>query len=408
MLLFGGAELYAAPSEEVIETPPPAHAATATEAGTATKALAVPTGFVHGQGFRIGSEDGNYRLRIGVQAIFKLEPTWISGEGRQASVPIGIMRPRIDGFIYRPWIRYWISAEFNQLPPFLLDAFVELQPYEMFGLRLGQQLTPFSRHEWLGIQEIAFPEWAVVANYYWLGRDKGVMGFGNSDFVQYYAGLFQGSPVRQARTIPGDFHLTGRVTFTPMGRMDNELPFILNETGEVPFRVSFTIEGYYGLLSTDAVTLNPTSGLIVTEGIISRTRKTIFGGDFMVQDGRFTMFAEAFGGRFHPDGIQAYDTWGVWAQADYVLVGRWLDFGVRGNYLEPDTSVAHDRFMTGELMLAWYVDAPYLSFRLRYAVGHQENPGGFANGALVSPEGATTAFPVGTSHLVTLQATFYL
>jgi hypothetical protein len=202
--------------------------------------------------------------------------------------------------------------------------------------------------------------------------------------------------------------MTARLTFTPMGPIDSEIPFVLSETGDVPFRISFTIQAYWALLSTNNLSVDPITGLIVATEVVERVRKTVGGADFMLQWDRFLFFAEAFGGRFVPDSASPIHNFGVWAEAEYVFWGRFLSFGLRGNFLKQNFDIAHDLFYSGEAMLAWYVDAPYLSLRIRYAVGHQENPGGFALGAT---EGAnmegSVAFPVGFTHLFTVQATLF-
>ena len=84
-------------------------------------------------------------------------------------------------------------------PPYLLDSYIEAQPIDEFAVRFGQQFTPFSRHEYLGPQEILFPDWNIVANYFWTGRDKGLTVFGDvaDQKLQYWVGLYGGSPLRQ-------------------------------------------------------------------------------------------------------------------------------------------------------------------------------------------------------------------
>ncbi len=156
-----------------------------------------------------------------------------------------MLRPILSGNFFKEWIHFWTSFEFASNPPYLLDSYVEIQPIKEFGLRIGQQFTPFDRHEYFGPQEILFPEWAPVSEYFWTGRDKGVTAMGTiAGQLEYWAGLYSGTPLRQFNALPGNYVAEGRVTWSPIGPVGaTEFAYILSDK-PLPFRVSMTLQGY--------------------------------------------------------------------------------------------------------------------------------------------------------------------
>ncbi|MBU8894849.1 OprO/OprP family phosphate-selective porin [Corallococcus sp. M34] len=357
------------------------------------------TGFTKEKGFRIVSDDGNYSLGIGLQSAYKLEPVWVDGKG-QSRTAFPFLRPRLFGTIYRPWISFWTSLELaSPLAPYLLDSFIDLQPFKPAGLRVGQYYTPLSRHESWGPQQILFPEFAPVANYFWTGRDKGITFLGTTDTLEYYAGIYSGSPLRSIRSMPGRWVSNLRLTVSPMGPMGyGELPYIMSGKEGAPFRVSFTVQGAGGKIEQIDENFNIESGVfqLVPKG----PRKFVTGGvDLMVQAQRFTFFGEAYLRRTEPegDGAPRFTSVGAWVQADYVVYKKVVDVGVRLSFLNPSTELAHDLLYIEEVQLAWFVDAPTLAFKLRYQLAHQQSP----DPALVGD--VQLAKDVGTTNVITLQ-----
>ena len=212
-----------------------------------------------GTGFVIQSPDLNYRLRMGLVAAYKIEPVY---QGGDFPGPQHVLRaaPLLGGNFFREWIHFWTSFEFASNPPYLLDSYVELAPSKLFMLRIGQQWTPFDRHEYFGPQEILFPEWAPVSEYFWSGRDKGVTALGTlGGQLDYYLGVYSGTPLRQFNALPGNYMLQARVTWNPLGPTGTtEFPYIVSE-GPAPFRVSATLQGYYGKIQSAVENFNPST-----------------------------------------------------------------------------------------------------------------------------------------------------
>jgi hypothetical protein len=375
----------------VPEGAPPA-AAVAAPAEQQPPAENPPAGYIKGKGFIIQSPDAKYRLRIGLQAAYKFEPVYQNGEFVDRDT-FFVLRPNISGNFLEEWIHFWTSFEFAANPPYLLDSYVEATPIKEIGLRVGQFWTPFDRHEYLGPQEILFPEWAPVSEYFWTGRDKGAMLFGTlAEQLEYWAGVFSGTPLRQFNALPGNYVLEARVTWSPLGLIDsNEFPYITDEHGS-RFKVSASLQGYYGKVQQAEANFNPSTFRFETMATGERHKEGAGGADFWLQGRWFAFFAEAFVRKTTPEAAAAYTSVGAWGQLGVPIIDKTMDVATRFNWLNPSTTLANDQFYSIEGQVAWYVShSQNLVIKLRYALGHQDSPGMAALGdvPLVLPAGRT-------------------
>jgi hypothetical protein len=171
-------------AQAVTVTPPPEPTAGTTSAPESAAPETTPpsnvksiSGYDPDAGFVVRSADDQYRLRVGLQAAYKVEPLWVNGKN-QNRASFAFLRPILAGNIYRSWIRFWTSMDLASNPPYVLDSYAEVQPVDAFGVRAGQFWSPISRHEQFGPQQLLLPDFNLVADYFWPGRDKGVMLFG--------------------------------------------------------------------------------------------------------------------------------------------------------------------------------------------------------------------------------------
>jgi hypothetical protein len=412
----GGAQ--EAPREEpndqaqpVTVTPPPTEAERADAARKLLGASPEPlpashppiAAWVNGEGFRIQSPDGNWRLRVGLQMAPIYQPLFQKSGNNWANFGFDYARPRIDGFLLRPWLQYWCSLEFRTFPPFLLDCFIDAKPWSFFGIRAGQFSTPLSRHEYRRPQEVLFPDWATTADYFWTGRDRGVLLYGETKYIDYYVSFTAGTTLTQTISTPGNFQLIGRVSANPLGPVGpTEMPYVATDD-PVPFRFSFTAQGAWGRVNPNGVGFNPDAFF---QRMQQGERDQALGAvDLLVQGGRLELFGEFYGRRIEPRDVPTspFVQYGAWAQAHVTFYRRILDFGVRFNWINPSTHLANDRFVDGEAQLAWFIFRTTLALRLRYAVANQQNPG---PSPAADPNLLTTVgLPIspGTEHLLTVQ-----
>ena len=90
------------------------------------------------EGFVISSPEGQNSLRVGLDAIYKLEPRSLNGDWQDRDA-IYAARPFLSGTVFRDWIRFLTEAELAQNPPYLLYSYLEVRPRAEFGFRIGQQ-----------------------------------------------------------------------------------------------------------------------------------------------------------------------------------------------------------------------------------------------------------------------------
>jgi len=354
-------------------------------------------GFSPDKTFVLESADRSYRLRIGLQAAYRIEPRYLNGKSQDRDA-IFSARPSLAGNVVRPWISFLVTTELADNPPYLLYSYIDFRPVKAFGLRAGQQDTPFSRHENFGLYRVIFPETTPVAGYFWTGRDKGVTAYGSvaNDRLDYYAGFYGGSPLRQFTTIAGNYVAEGRLTFNPMGKVgDAEFAYVLGDS-PAPTRISFTVQGYLGNVQSASENFDPNSFLYTPTATGMTTRQRAGGADFFLQSSHVMFTTEGYIRRTYPDGSPSYLSLGLWGQVSVLLLRR-LDAAVQVDWANPSTTLSNDRLLGAEGQIAYYVSAPTLILKLRYAYVDQQTPGTTALGAVTLPVTA------GRTQLITLQ-----
>jgi hypothetical protein len=353
-----------------------------------------------GDGFELRDRDGDYRLRIGFVGSYKLEPILV-GDTWQDRHAFSSLEPSLSGNVYRPWLEFKTSVELSGNPPYLNDAYVNLTRWKELRFQAGQFKTPFSRSGLYGHEHQLFPDRAIVASYFWTGRDKGATAYGTLvDDVQYWIGVFGGSPLRQPTTISGNYLVEARLTYDRDGSIGKtEYPYIVGAGhAPAPFGVSASLEGYYGRIESAIENFDPTSFAFTVMASGMTTRMAAVGGDVFVQGARYAVFAEVFWRRTEPQGAP-YRSWGVWGEASYLIVPSTLGVGVRVNYLDPSIDLRDDTFASVEAQLAWYIDGPRVIGKLRYGLGHQDSPGATALGDVALPVGFVGTINVFTAQL---------
>jgi hypothetical protein len=340
----------------------PAHAQTAPLLPPGEKryeAEPASVGYAAGEGFRLRSTDGSYMLRVSLQAGIKLEPAWNEGD-RVMDGTFPFLRPMIRGNVVRDWVNYRLSFEAADGEPFVLDAFIDLTPWEEFNVMLGQQGTLVSRHSNLAPQSIFFPEFASVSNYFWSGRERGATVYGSvfEERLDYFAGVYGGSPIDEPANLSDNFVVEGRLTANPLGPVNStEFPF--DEDGHpLPFRPSFTAQGYAGRLQTNDHSYNLSNGVLEPNSAVDTDEIHAVSGDVWVQGGPVVVFGEGYYRHVDPITGASYSSVGAWGQ---VAVGVYRDLvgaGVRGGYIDPDTDLDDDHAFELEVQVAYFIAPP--------------------------------------------------
>ena len=370
----------------------------AAEVSTTISEAPKSSGYDPGEGFVVRSPDDGYLLRIGLQGVYRFEPKYLNGVSQNRD-SIFSARPSLGGSVVRPWITFLTTAELADNPPYLLYAWIDVRPIKAFGVRAGQQDTPFSRHESFGLYQVLLPETGPVPDYFWTGRDKGITAYGSvgADRLDYFAGYYGGSPLRQFTTIAGNYVVEGRITVNPMGKLGpTEWAYVLGDT-PAPTRISFTVQGYIGNIQDAAENFDANTFNYTATGTGMTNGERAGGADFYLQSPRVMFLTEGYVRRTYPSGAASYLSVGAWGQVGVLLLPKHLDAAVRISWTNPSTTLSDDRFFSAEGQLAYYIAAPTLILKLRYGYGNQESPGTTALGSVTLPATA------GRTQLITLQ-----
>jgi hypothetical protein len=360
------------------------------------------SGWIPGQGFVLRSADGeDYRLRLRLQSAIRAQVA-IDGKA-QLTDPFMTLRPIAEGNIYKPWIRFWTSLELAANPVFLLDAYVEVQPEEAIGVRLGQQWTPFSRHQALsGPMGLLFPEWDPVAAYFWTGRDKGATLFGTflDKTLDYALGGFMGVPLRQFETIRGNYQFIARIGLCPNGPVGSEYAYAEDPDKPADFGYAIGLNGATSKINAAIENFNPsTFSFEVTPSANTKTEQ-LGGADFFLQSRRIVFLTEGYIRRTDPHAGQPKDTSvGAWGQLGVLLWERKLDVAARLSWIDVNIERSHDQAFGIEGATSWYFHAPNVVFKLRYGYGSQQTP----PDSRTTSGGAQLILEPGPIHIMTAQ-----
>jgi hypothetical protein len=338
-------------------------------------------------------------LRISLQAAFKVEPSWTDGE-HVMNGTFAFLRPILRGNLFRPWLAYRVSLEMAGEDPFVFDAHFDVEPWEEFGFRFGQQGTAMSRHESFGPQQLFFPEFAAASNYFWSARERGLTVYGTvlDERLDYYGGVYGGSPIDEPVNLKDNYVLEGRVTVNPLGPVNaNEYPFT-PDGHPLPLRVSFTLQGFFGRLQTSNESYNPSYSVLTPNAALATSKLGTLGGDLWFQSGPVIVFGEFYWRRQRTIGTDDwYGALGAWGQVIVNVYRNVLGAGVRFDWIEPNTELTHDNAFELEGQLAWMIHPPELALKLRYAWVKQQAPDADELGGFELP------FLEGTTHVGTLQ-----
>lgn len=358
-------------------------------------------GWVRGKGFVLRSPDEeDFSLRIGLQSAIRAQVA-VNGKAQLTS-PFMTLRPILEGNLFKKWIRYWTSLELASNPVYLLDSYVEVQPVDAIGVRLGQQWTPFSRHEAIyGPHELLFPEWSAVADYFWTGRDKGATVFGTflDKKLDYQVGGYLGTPLRQFTTIRGNYLFVARVGVSPNGPVGSEHAYADGDD-PAPFRYAIGVNAATSKVDAATENFNPSTFKFDVVPTGNTTVNQLVGADIFVQSSRVVALAEGYVRRTDPHGGNPdYTAVGAFAQLGVLIYQRSVDAALRLSWADVNVDADRDTGAGVEVASTWYVHSPNVAFKLRYGYGSQRTPlgGGTSSG------GAPLILAPGPTQIMTAQ-----
>lgn len=137
-----------------------------------------------------------------------------------------------NGNAFYPWLKYklqvdWVGAHdaaANSQRPDLDDAFFDVAYFPFAQLQVGQYKVPFNRSELTSSGALQFVDRAITNTRFSLVRDQGVtlhgvLGDTHDPWLEYAAGVFNGSGRNRAEKDDSDHLGVARIYWTPLGAL---------------------------------------------------------------------------------------------------------------------------------------------------------------------------------------------
>ena len=372
----------AAPTEETASVLPAATAA----AGD------FEVGFTPSSGAYIRTHDRSWELRIGLLWQFRASFSSTPDPSREVEfVPVS-GRFLFAGNVAQPWIHYFVQVEMtgqqNPYPaapgveaPRLLDYWLEAQPHEAFGVRVGMMRPPMSRSWIAGLNRQALFDRSDANGYFRnhgeapsgsvpgtnpevaADRDIGVMVFGTpgDGIFEYYAGIYNGNGYLLGRNANNSVMPLVRFAANPLGRMTYDETGALGNPHQ-PFRMQVGVSGYYnhyGVTYTDPTdpTMSPTAGTeeqYTLEGDLSAQFESVYLTTELYYRNRLTA------------DMNRHDEVGATGIASWMFLHPYLEAAVRFSLVDPNLANAGDFRQAYDVGINVYPAGNNLRFGLRY------------------------------------------
>jgi hypothetical protein len=296
------------------------------------------------EGVGVGTADGNYSVHLGFVGQLLVDERLSPGVLGTPSFNVRVIRPNLHGNLFKKWIRFFIQPELANTPR-LLDAQLDVQPWDEFGVRVGQFLTPFSRAFLTPLPLLEFQDYSASNVFFRADRQTGAMLFGTpwAGRFEYYAGIFNGNGVNQGGDDDRRAMFMGRVAYNPFGAV----PYVETELLSAPTTPKL------------ALALN------VYENHVQGVRQVTYGGDVALHWRALTVQVELYRRHQGNPGESAIDSWGATFQAGYLFFGH-LELAERVSLLYPEMGQSGFQSISYQTQLCYYILGHHLKAALRH------------------------------------------
>jgi hypothetical protein len=144
------------------------------------------------KGFTFQSGDGNYKLRIRVNAQTQLSVNDTDEELTSTNFRVRRLQFRFDGNAFKPWFLYYIMFDAAS-STILRDAYFTFAYQKEFSPRVGQWKVPFYKEELTSSTSLQLVERSIVNEEFTLERDRGLAvqgGLGANNNFSYALGVY--------------------------------------------------------------------------------------------------------------------------------------------------------------------------------------------------------------------------
>ncbi|MGI9341310.1 MAG: porin [Gammaproteobacteria bacterium] len=149
------------------------------------------------------SSSGAFRANVELRGQFRFSTLDVDADSDPASmrrdesdVSLNRARFKLGGHAFQPWMKYY--TEYDFVSHYLLDLWIEPQPFEELGFRIGQYKVPYNRERFDSSGKQLFAERSVVTPPFTLDRQIGVTAMGRlfageGADSSYWVGVFRGT-----------------------------------------------------------------------------------------------------------------------------------------------------------------------------------------------------------------------
>lgn len=328
--------------------------------------------FDRGAGVELAN--GMFGVQVGIQTLFQYDLRFHEGEISRNSFDVRNVRPVFRAHVLRPWIRLFVQPEFAGTNARLLDYELEVQPIPEIGVKVGQFCTPFSRQFTTPVPKLQFAAFSYVNDYFRGDRDIGAMAFGflGKGRFEWYAGVFNGNGINQGGNENLEPAYFVRLATTPVGRAPKPVGHMVNDetpslSGPVPFTFSVGVNGYLDDFQKSSQVLDPAKGILVPQ--LSPEERRLTGGvDVVVHYAGFTLQAEGYARRAHPEDKPWTTSAGAYLQMGQFILPKTIEIAARGNLLRTDANDPTTQVIGLEGQLGYYPLGNHLKVLGRYSL----------------------------------------
>lgn len=253
----------------------------------------------------------------------------------------------------------------SELP--VLDYYATFQPFDAFGLRVGQFKAPLSRHFMSVPWKRTFISSAMAMTKFKLGRDIGVnvLGSFRDHLFEYQAGVFNGSGMNAPQDNT-DFLVVGRMAVNPLG----PVPLIESDFGrtEKPL-LSIGFSGAYNpidKLSTDYK---------ACKTAMLHTQQMTLGGDITFIYKGLVATGEVYYRSLWPEAKDRKDALGFLLHAGYFIWPKRMELAVRTSMARLDMDVEGKDMWEFSTVLNTFIYKTQFGVQAEYSFRLDQQPG---------------------------------
>jgi len=385
-----------------------------------------PFNYTFGQGYSLMSDDGNYKLTIGLQLQLRYDfldlDSGANGGTAQDYSKFSLKRAKLllSGNAYTKDLTYLMNINFANLQNnavasnnggVLEETYLQYRIIDEAQLRFGQDKVQFGRGFITSSSKLQFVDVSNITNAFVPGYDTGLSLNGDilAGLVRYTVGVYGGVGQDTFRAT-NDNAFSARLVYNPLGNMKySESDVEYSEKPLLSFAGSYwrdtlkdtftaatpTTPASSALESNNSYFTKPYSSSTSTPGgwfslgqaasgatkfALTSSDKIafdMFGADAAFKWRGFSFQGEYFLGYARSSASQLEQRGqGFYVQSGYFVIPKTLELAARYGYMDPNRNVENDHWTETTGAVSWYINSHNLKIQTDYTDIHRQ--GGLA------------------------------